>query len=63
LADAKYVPKALEVSSVAGKCRLSQLTRQLSGTIVMGIPIIIQVTESERNREGKTIDQLVAEAT
>jgi RNA-binding protein 39 len=29
----------------------------------MGIPIIIQVTESERNREGKTIDQLVAEAT
>ena len=39
------------------------LTNQLSGTIVMGIPIIIQITEAERNREGKTIDQLVAEAT
>ncbi|KAI9637373.1 uncharacterized protein MKK02DRAFT_23907, partial [Dioszegia hungarica] len=35
----------------------------LSGTIVMGIPIIVQLTEAERNREGKTIEQLVAAAT
>jgi hypothetical protein len=26
---------------------------QLSGTIVMGIPIMIKQTESERNREGQ----------
>ncbi|GFZ49434.1 hypothetical protein JCM24511_07554 [Saitozyma sp. JCM 24511] len=35
----------------------------LSGTIVMGIPIIIQLTEAERNREGKTAAQLAAEAS
>jgi RNA-binding protein 39 len=29
----------------------------------MGIPIIVQLTEAERNREGKTIEQLVAAAT
>jgi hypothetical protein len=29
----------------------------------MGIPIIIQLTEAERNREGKTAAQLAAEAS
>jgi RNA-binding protein 39 len=31
----------------------------LSGTIVMGIPIAIQITEAERNREGQ-MEQAIA---
>ncbi|KAL7423463.1 Phosphatidylinositol-3-phosphatase SAC1 [Cryptotrichosporon argae] len=34
----------------------------LSGTIVMGIPIIIQLAEAERNREGLDFNALVAKA-
>lgn len=58
LSDAKYVPLALRVSYATNRANA-----QLSGSIVMGVPIIIQPTEAERNREGKTIEQLVAEAT